>query len=79
MVDQIEPNMEFVRAFDSFGNYNKAASFVEDWIRNKKKNPIDFTNDFPAVLERGKLIRKILLKLRGQSLTQLNPEVRNVH
>jgi hypothetical protein len=46
----VEPNMEFVKAFDSFGTFNKAAGFIEDWIRTKKHNATDFTNDYPAVL-----------------------------
>lgn len=64
----------------------KAASFIEDWIRTKKNNPTDFANDFPAVLDRGILIRKILLHLRkDQDVTKdingavMNPEVRQVH
>ena len=68
----------------------KAANFIEDWIRTKKNNPTDFANDFPAVLNRGLLIRKILLYLRrdqtqnGQPQKDangavLNPEVRQVH
>jgi len=63
----------------------KAASFIEDWIRTKKNNPTDFANDFPAVLERGILIRKIILHLRSEQNgapakdnngAVLNPEVR---
>ena len=85
--EQIEPNIEFVRAFDGFVTFNRAASFIEDWIRNKKNNSTDFTNDFPAILERGKTIRRILLKLRdgnpncdvNKDGAPLNPEVRNVH
>ena len=66
----------------------KAASFIEDWIRTKKNNPTDFANDFPAVLDRGVLVRKILLHLRGDNNgapvkdakgAVLNPEVRQVH
>lgn len=66
----------------------KAASFIEDWIRTKKNNPTDFANDFPAVLNRGVLIRKIILYLRGEAGgapvkdangAVLNPEVRQVH
>ena len=59
-----EPNMKFVNAFDSFSSFIKAAGFIEDWIRTKKNNPTDFSNDFPAVLKRGLLIRKILIHLR---------------
>ena len=65
----------------------KAASFIEDWIRTKKNNPTDFANDFPAVINRGTLIRKILLYLRKDQQAPvkdsngavLNPEVRQVH
>lgn len=82
----LEPNMEFVKSFDSFGSFNKAAGYVEDWIRTKKHNATDFTNDLPAVLERGKAIRSIVFKLRGgTSRCELNkngalvtPEIRNV-
>ena len=59
-----EPNSKFVNAFDSFTTYEKAANYIEDWIRTKKNNPTDFANDFPAVLTRGLLIRKILLYLK---------------
>ena len=59
-----EPNFKFVNAFDNFTTFIKAAGFIEDWIRTKKNNPTDFANDFPAVLNRGLLIRKILLHLR---------------
>ena len=77
-----------MQAFDTFASYPKAASFIEDWIRTKKNNPTDFANDFPAVLNRGVLIRKILLHMRkeeGGALVKdsngaiLNPEVRQVH
>jgi len=80
--------MKFVQAFDTFGSFMKAASFIEDWIRTKKNNPTDFANDFPAVLNRGLLVRKILLHMRkdqgGVPLKDangavLNPEVRQVH
>lgn len=84
--DSQEPNMRFVRAFDHFGSFMRAASFIEDWIKQKKNNPTDFANDFPAVLSRGILIRKILLHLRKDTPSQkdekgaiLNPEVRGVH
>ena len=73
-------------AFDTFGSFIRAASFIEDWIRTKKNNPTDFANDFPAVLNRGILIRKILLHMRKDIPVQkdqngaiLNPEVRQVH
>ena len=60
----MEPNKKFIEAFDNFCTFSKAAGFIEDWIRTKKNNPTDFTTDFPALLERGKLIRAILLHLR---------------
>ena len=69
----VEPNMEFVKQFDKFASFNKAAGFIEDWIRTKKHNSTDYTNDFPAVLERGKRLRNILIEMRGgKSLCQLN-------
>ena len=80
-----EPNWKFVQAFDNFNSFIKAAGFIEDWIRTKKNNPTDFANDFPAVLNRGLLIRKILLHLRkdtegmlvkDQNGAVLNPEVK---
>jgi hypothetical protein len=82
----VEPNMEFVRQFDKFSSYPRAAGFIEDWIRTKRHNATDYTNDFPAVVERGKQIRKILVKMRGDSpACPLNtngapvaPEIRNV-
>lgn len=52
--------------FDQFTSFNKAAGFVEDWIRNKKNNATEFTNDLPAILERGKAVRKVLIRLRMQ-------------
>jgi len=65
----------------------KASGFVEDWIRTKKNNPTDFSNDFPAVLKRGLLVRKIILHLRGgnpipkkdKSGQVIDPEVKYVH
>jgi hypothetical protein len=76
-----------VRAFDHFGSFAKAAGYIEDWIRSKKNNATDFTNDFPAVLERGCSVRRVILKMRkGEQTCELNqdghpvnPEVRNVH
>ena len=62
-----EPNLKFVNAFDNFSSFIKAAGFIEEWIRTKKNNPTDFANDFPAILNRGLLIRKILLHLRKES------------
>lgn len=61
----VEPNMEFVKQFDKFGSFHRAAGFIEDWIRTKRHNATDYANDFPAVVERGKQIRKVLLKMRG--------------
>jgi len=64
-----EPNMDFVKPFDNFCSFPKAAGFIEDWIRTKKNNATDFTNDLPAILERGKLIRRILTFVRSQNPT----------
>lgn len=61
----VEPNMEFVKQFDKFGSFHRAAGFIEDWIRTKRHNATDYANDFPAVIERGKQIRKVLIKMRG--------------
>ena len=89
--DISEPNFKFVEAFDNFSSFPKAAGFIEDWIRTKKNNSTDFTNDFPALLERGKNIRAILMHLRTDETTgrsklinnaegfPLHPEVKNVH
>lgn len=60
-----EPNMEFVVPFDTFLSFGKAAGFIEDWIRTKKNNATDFTNDLPAILERAKQIRKVLTFVRS--------------
>lgn len=82
-----EPNWKFVNSFDNFSSFIKAAGFIEDWIRTKKNNPTDFANDFPAILNRGLLIRKILLHLRKETEGHLikdqngalvNPEVKQV-
>lgn len=62
--DQMEPNMKFIEPWDSFCSFSKAAGFIEDWIRTKKNNATDFTTDFPALLERGKSVRAILIHLR---------------
>jgi hypothetical protein len=89
--DISEPKFRFVEAFDNFSSFPKAAGFIEDWIRTKKNNSTDFTNDFPALLERGKNIRAILMHLRTDAITgrsklitndegfPLHPEVKNVH
>jgi len=45
-----EPNKRFVEQFDTFCSFGKAAGFIEDWIRTKKHNATDFTDDYPAVL-----------------------------
>jgi hypothetical protein len=85
--DNGEPNMEFVRPFENFCSFPKAAGFIEDWIRTKKNNATDFTNDLPAILERGKLVRKVLLHVRSQNPTgdsdmkpdiDMESEVKNV-
>jgi hypothetical protein len=69
-----EPNMNFVNPFDTFPSFAKAAGYIEDWIRTKKNNPTDFTNDLPAILERAKLVRKVLVYIRQQ-----NPEGNALH
>lgn len=81
-----EPNWDFVKHFDTFVTYSKAAGFVEDWIRTKKNNPTDFATDFPAVVNRGVLVRKILLHLRKDNEPRrdkqgyiLDPEVKGVN
>ena len=76
-----EPNLKFVHAFDHFSTFEKAANWIEDWIRTKKNNPTDFANDFPAVLTRGLLIRKIMLYLKQDNpfikeKTTANPELK---
>jgi len=68
--EELEPNMQFVEPFDNFCSFAKAAGYIEDWIRTKKHNATDFTNDLPAILERGKLVRKVLVHIRKQ-----NPEI----
>ena len=78
--------MEFVRQFDKFSSFNRAAGFIEDWIRTKRHNATDYTNDFPALIERGKSIRKVIVKMRGGEPTcplnekgaPINPEIRNI-
>lgn len=73
-----EPNMEFVGPFDTFLSFGKAAGFIEDWIRTKKNNATDFTNDLPAILERAKQIRKVLTFVRSQNPSgsgDLKPDV----
>lgn len=75
-----------MKHFDTFVTYSKAAGFVEDWIRTKKNNPTDFATDFPAVVNRGVLVRKILLHLRKDKEPRrdkqgyiLDPEVKGVN
>lgn len=68
--EALEPNMKFVEPFDNFCSFPKAAGYIEDWIRTKKNNATDFTNDLPAILDRAKLIRRVLLHIRAQ-----NPEL----
>lgn len=63
--------MTFVSQFDKFTSFEQAAAFIEDWIRVKKHNSTDFTSDFPAVLERGKQIRSLLLKMNTQEVGHL--------
>jgi len=69
-----EPNQDFVRAFDNFSTFEQAVAFIETWIKVEKHNPVDFTIDLPAVVERGKAIRRVLLhtgtQRSGSILTQ---------
>lgn len=88
--DQMEPNMKFIEPWDNFCSFSKAAGFIEDWIRTKKNNATDFTTDFPALLERGKSVRTILIHLRESGAIKstnkqtnkdgalINPEIKNV-
>ena len=64
--------MNFVNPFDTFHSFAKAAGYIEDWIRTKKNNSTDFTNDLPAIIERAKQVRKVLVYIRQQ-----NPEGRS--
>jgi len=85
-----EPNFEFVKAWDNFCSFSKAAGFIEDWIRTKKHNATDFTVDFPAILERAKQVRLVLMLNRrhnnngkgGIELDKngyaISPELKNV-
>lgn len=85
-----EPNVNFVRAFDNFTSYSKAAGFIEDWIRTKKHNATDFATDFPAIVTRGCQLRSILQFIRDKNGNNTgeyilnadgaveNPEVRGV-
>lgn len=71
--ETLEPNLDFVREFDKFHSFSKAAAFIEDWIRSKKNNATDFTNDFPALLDRGVAIRRLLIRMRdGRRECELN-------
>lgn len=83
--------MDFVKAFDSFSTFKRVANFIEDWIRAKRHNATDFATDFPAVLARGLIVRRILLNLRKERKAAsielqydkkgdpLDPELRQVH
>jgi len=85
-----EPNFEFVEAWDNFCSFSKAAGFIEDWIRTKKYKAKDFTVDFPAILERAKKVRLVLMLNRrhnnngkgGIELDKngyaISPELKNV-
>jgi hypothetical protein len=87
--EQMEPpNMSFVLPFDNFCSFGKAAGYIEDWIRTKKNNPTEFTNDLPAIIDRAKLIRRVLLYVRSLKPTvkgnikpdiETEQEVKNVH
>jgi len=68
-----EANMDFVKAFDSFSTFKRVANFIEDWIRAKRHNATDFATDFPAVLARGLVVRRILLNLRKEQ--KASPEL----
>ena len=48
--EAMEPNEEFLEAFDGFTSFSKAARFIEDWINIKKHNSTDFANDFPSII-----------------------------
>ena len=63
-------------AFYNFSSFNKAAEFIEDWIRVKKNNPLLFKDDFLAILQRGLLVRKMLsqLKTKEDKVTDENSE-----
>jgi hypothetical protein len=55
-------NQEFVKAFDAFSTFKRAANYIEDWIRAKRHNATDFAADLPAILSRGLIIRRILVR-----------------
>ena len=54
--------MPFAQYFDRMHAHSEARSFVEKWI-GKTDNALElFVENLPSVLERGLLVRKILLE-----------------
>lgn len=86
-----EVNIEFVKAFDCFSTFKRVSNYIEDWIRAKRHNATDFATDFPAIINRGLLIRRLLLKVRKERGANsgeiefdhkgdpIEPEIRQVH
>lgn len=62
--DQCEPNSKFLEQFDNLGSFEAAATFMKNWLACKAHNATDFATDFPALLQRGLLLRRTLLALR---------------
>ena len=53
---------QIAQSFDRVHSYSEARSFVEKWVAKSNNTVEEFVEVFPGVLERGLLIRKILLE-----------------
>jgi len=60
--EQVFYNKQFVHHFFSIGTYSEATEWIVKWIKEKGHNPTEFTQDLPALLEKGLEFREELLK-----------------
>ena len=57
----------------TFRTFEEAADWIKTWIKDKKHNPTEFTQDLPALMDKGLDYRKELIEKRKQ-----NPELPNI-
>jgi hypothetical protein len=63
-------NVQFVGKFFEFISFEQAADFIYDWIKVKKHNATEFTQDYPALIGSALEFKKELKEGKKQKFSE---------
>ena len=66
--------MPFAQYFDRLHSYSEARSFIEKWLGRTENGLEIFVENLPSVLERGLLVRRMLLEQHNSGKKVENAE-----